>query len=245
MLRMLEQISWFWRWRRATVVLVAMAIALAISLATNEIASLSAASIILITTSSGTLTALLLLVDRVEDRREERDASFRRIRQYGERLAIYDSETGLYAYWYFSLRLQEEMARAKRTGQSLVFVLVEATRGRLGDEMERVLFEAMARSFRETDLVAHLGSLRFVALMPNTDDNGATVLSERLRANLDPVDVHIGRSGYPADGDDWTSLLRAAGASSETLDEAQRGMESVKLSRRYPLLSRGPDANVA
>lgn len=212
------------KWRRAGIVLVGTAIALIAALATRGIDS-SGAMLVILGTTAGGLTAVLFVMDRVDRRRGERDAAFRRVRQVGERLAIYDRESGLYAYWYFSLRLREELTRSRRYGQPLAVLLVESARGRLEHEEEQRLFHIMSNGFRETDLTAHLGSLRFAVLLPNTNEPGARVVAERLPGELAPLEVHVGRGTFPADGEDLPSLLRAAGASEDLIEDTERALQ--------------------
>ena len=157
---------------------------------------------------------LLFLHGRAAAARQRRYEGLRRARSFAERLVIYDRESGFYADWYFRLRLQEELVRSQRFGQPCSLLLVESTQGRLTPEREKELFDTMATAFRETDLVAHLGSLRFVVLLPNSSAEGAALTRERLLALLPEGDVEAGVASYPDDGNDWRDLLAAAGASS-------------------------------
>lgn len=224
---MVQRIWHGWHARRAGVVVAGTAIAVAAALATRSLGAPSAA-MVLIAAIGGSLAVLLLLVDRSEARQLARESSLRRIRQYGERLAIYDRETGLYAYWYFSLRLEEEMERARRYSQPLALILIESTAGRLAPDDEEHLFSALIETFRTSDIVAHLGNLRFVALLTNTNASGASVAVQRLGRAIAPHDAHIGMSAYPSDGDEWESLLRRAGASTDAIDDARHDIASVR-----------------
>ncbi len=130
---------------------------------------------------------------------------------------IYDRETGFYADWFFRLRLQEELTRSRRFGQPCALMLAESIRGRLGREREAGLFKSISRSFRATDLVAHMGSLRFAVLLTNTTREGAMIPRERLEANVPDGIQQIGLACYPEDGEDWRSLVAAAGGPSVDL----------------------------
>ena len=83
-------------------------------------------------------------------------------------------------------------------------------RARITPDMEQQLFTCMRNGFRTTDLVAHLGNLRFVALLPNADHDQAGVVRERIGSALGADDIHLGIACYPIDGTDWASLLHAA-----------------------------------
>ena len=197
-------------WRRSVLVLAAIGLSLLGALGSRQVSSLPLAAIVIIAVSGGCLTALMLLFDWAAHRRQVRDAHLQRLRQIGERMAIYDRETGLYAYWYFSLRLRDEMARARRHEQPFVLLLVESARGQLDSKEEELLLRTIGEGFRSTDLVAHMGNLRFVMLLPNTGADGGTEVCGRLRKEFGTLEVHIGLSSYPDDGADWESLLRAA-----------------------------------
>jgi GGDEF domain-containing protein len=157
---------------------------------------------------------ILILLDRVELARQHRFEGMGRIRDFAQRLVIYDRETGFYADWYFRLRLQEELVRSRRFGHSCALLLAESTRGRLGRDREMELFKAISRSFRGTDLIAHMGNLRFAVLLTHTSREGAIVARERLRASVPDSMLQIGISCFPEDGDDWRALMVAAGGPS-------------------------------
>jgi GGDEF domain-containing protein len=138
----------------------------------------------------------------------------------GERLAIYDRETGLLAYWYFSLRMEEEVVRCGRYGQTFSLLLLEAQTGRWASDDEKALFKMLGDSFRDSDLVAHLGNLRFIVLMTSTDAPGAMVVQERLEADEQFRDISVGLASFPADGENSEQLLAALGASADLADSA-------------------------
>ncbi len=207
---LLEFLARISTWRRTALVLATIGLALLGALGSRQVSSLPLAAIVIIAVSGGCLTALMLLFDWATHRRQVRDVHLWRLRRLGERMAIYDRETGLYAYWYINLRIQEEMARASRHEQPFVLLLVESARGQLGTEEEELLLKTMTEGFRSTDLVAHLGNLRFVTLLPNTGVDGGKEVCQRLRKEFGALEVHIGLSLYPDDGADWQSLLKAA-----------------------------------
>jgi GGDEF domain-containing protein len=183
----------------------------AAALGTRQIESLSLASVALLPLLAGTLAGLLVALEKLGPGAEQKDVQqLQGLAEEGRRLVIYDRETGLYAYWYFSLRLQEEMARSDRRREPFTLMLVEATRGRVSQDEERHLFACMQDGFRKTDLVAHLGNLRFVALLPNTSRDQAEAASRRMKGLLGDDEVRLGIACYPEDGKDWASLLQTA-----------------------------------
>jgi len=195
--------------------LVGAALVLTAALASRPL-SWTVAGPLLAVAISGALLAVRrvsLTAPRLPDKDTVRLMS--ELRDHGRRLAIYDRETGLYAYWYLNLRASEEIERARRYGETFAVLLVEAARGRLSQHEERHLFSVLSRQFRRTDLVAHVGSLRFLVLLTNTDQAGSDVVVERLRSGFGPGEIEVNVALYPEDGADWPSLLASLNAQEE------------------------------
>lgn len=191
--------------------LAATGVILLVSLGTRAISSLPIAAALLLPFLVGTLAALVLALKKQGTRSDDKDEQrLRGLVEQGRQLAIYDRETGFYAYWYFSLRLQEEIARSDRHKEPFLLLLVETAHARISPAMEEQLFSCMRTGFRTTDLVAHLGNLRFVALLPDAGADQAEIVRERISSALGADDIHLGIACYPTDGTDWSSLLHAA-----------------------------------
>lgn len=201
---------------RATVVLLA-GVASAAAFLAGRITDFSASNAILVGCAFAAVWVMVLvLIDRVETSRQRRFESMARVRDFGQRLVIYDRETGFYADWYFRLRLQEELARSRRFGHPCALILAESTKGRLGRDKEADLFKSIMRSFRATDIVAHMGNLRFAILLTNTSREGAEIARDRLALTCGGG-VDVGFACFPEDGDDWRSLVEVAGGPSADL----------------------------
>ena len=123
--------------------------------------------------------------------------------------AIYDGETGLYASWYFALRIQDEMERCERYGQLFLLMAVEAAPG-LPGERRQALVDCMKASFRATDLVAYLGDQRFAVLLPNTGLSARAAIEQRMVSRLAENETTIGYALYPGGGTDLSELLQSA-----------------------------------
>ena len=189
-------------------------------------------TILLIASSALASAWVLQMAAWARQRVNERHKSLRRLREMGERLAIYDGETGLFAYWYFSLRLDEEVGRCTRYGQTFSLLLLEAQTGRWAPDDESALFRYLAESFRDCDLVAHLGNLRFIVLLTNTDAQGAVVVREHLQADEQLRNLTAGLATFPADGATCDELLTAAGASADVVADTARMASSMQAGRR-------------
>jgi diguanylate cyclase (GGDEF)-like protein len=114
-------------------------------------------------------------------------------------LASRDGLTGLLNRRAGDERLRQEMARHRRTGQSLAlaiadidhFKAVNDTHGHgVGDEVLRDVAQLLSAAGRVTDVVIRLGGEEFLVLMPDTSPEGARVACDKLRL---AVAAHRGR----------------------------------------------------
>jgi diguanylate cyclase (GGDEF)-like protein/putative nucleotidyltransferase with HDIG domain len=88
----------------------------------------------------------------------------------------------------------------------------------VGDATLQRLARCLQDGKRQIDQVARVGGEEFALILPDTDDQGAFVIAERLRCDLreefsgDTVAITIsfGVAGYPQHGETAASLLRAA-----------------------------------
>lgn len=230
MLQTLRRFVRDWWFRGAAALLAGMTVGLVGGEATQNVRSLPW-TVLLIASSVAASAWVLRIMAGSGRRRDLRQEGLRQLRELGQRLAIYDRETGLFAYWYFSLRLEEEVARCARYGQTFSLLLLEAQTGRWASDDESALFQHMSESFRNCDLVAHLGNLRFIVMLTNTDAQGALVVREHLTADEQLSTFTVGLASFPVDGDSSEALLSAAGASADVVEGSVRQASSMKAGR--------------
>ncbi len=125
-----------------------------------------------------------------------------------EAMAQTDGLTGLANRRRFDEMLNREYRRAMREGTSLSLVLVDADRFKLfndryghaaGDDCLRQLAAAVGGAARRPgDLAARFGGEEFVLLLPNTGQEGATEVAERLRQDV--LEVALLHAGNPPRG---------------------------------------------
>lgn len=159
-------------------------------------------------------------------------------------LAYKDALTGLYNHRAFQERLTEELARARRYGQSLAMVyadidgFTELNRSlgyQIGDEILRRVADVICAHdsdsrVRASDIVARYGGEEFMVLMPETAKQGGLTKAERLRDALsqvsfpggEAVSVCFGISTFPEDGSDPDELIRCAAAALQAAKRAGR-----------------------
>lgn len=141
-------------------------------------------------------------------------ASVRRRKRESEALQRNSSDpiTGLPARGAFDIRLNEEMARSKRTSAPFSVLIIEiddlaAIAERVGADQSDRLLQRLARivksNLRASDLLFRYETDEFSALLPESDAGTAWVAAERIRTSVsdmqsdsaDPT-VSIGISEY-------------------------------------------------
>jgi diguanylate cyclase (GGDEF)-like protein len=167
-----------------------------------------------------TASALLLLAVAIQ-------ALTSRVARLVERLTDIgrsDSVTGLYNAAAFTEMLDNEVERARRSGNRLGVVIAElddfapVTSGPLPAQQQQLL-GSVGQIFhatpRQIDMAARLGRGRFALLLPYTDEHGAYLVAERLRERIAPLEgghahMSFGVSGFPRMGANAHAVFQAA-----------------------------------
>jgi GGDEF domain-containing protein len=152
----------------------------------------------------------------MEDEQANYDlAEIQQMAQQGRRLAIYDRATGLYAYWYLELRADEELSRCARFHKRLALMSIWAVR----PESIAEAGEQLRGGLRDYDLAAYLNNGHFVALLTETDGQGARVVLDRMRRALGRG-FSAGIALFPEDGLTFDALLEVAKRRGEASERA-------------------------
>ncbi len=145
-------------------------------------------------------------------------------RARAQRLSIHNGDTGLYADWYFRLRLQEETERSKRYGLHFAVLLVKP----MGLHQDTELGTATAwfgehiqRHLRRSDRPALLQDGSLGVVMPNTGHRAAREVLRRITAELAALEPKSGLACFPDDSTDVTQLLILA--SQNAAEQAKPG----------------------
>ncbi len=118
-----------------------------------------------------------------------------------ERSATTDHLTNLYNRSHFEERLHREMRRAERFDQHLALVILDIDdfkavndgRGHLvGDAVLREVGRLIVESVRDIDIAARYGGEEFTVILPETRRNGAFIVAERIRSEMES---HFRRRG--------------------------------------------------
>ena len=132
-----------------------------------------------------------------------------------ERMALTDSLTGLYNRHYAHMRIKEEVKRANREKYPVSVVFVDIDKFKsindtfghdVGDIALKHVSSLLTLASREYDVTVRWGGEEFVLLLPNTDENGAYILAERLRNQIANskfdycnITASLGIASFPTD----------------------------------------------
>ena len=101
-----------------------------------------------------------------------------------------DVLTGWHNRRYLQVRINEEMARARRDGTHLVCLMLDVDHFKrvndtwghaAGDSVLRELAGRIDSQVRASDIAARYGGEEFVVLLPGTDNSSGELLAERIR----------------------------------------------------------------
>jgi diguanylate cyclase (GGDEF)-like protein len=151
-------------------------------------------------------------------------------RERQKELAVRDGLTDLYNRRAFDELLVQALAREDRQQGRLALILLDLdlfkklndTYGHpAGDVALRASARVLTQHLRKGDLAARYGGEEFVVILPDTDEEGALHLAERVRgaiqkhrlvfegARID-LSASFGAAVWPADGQEPEALLAAA-----------------------------------
>jgi diguanylate cyclase (GGDEF)-like protein len=111
-----------------------------------------------------------------------------------------DVLTGWHNRRYLAVRLNEELARARRHGAGLVCLMLDIDHFKrvndnwghaAGDAALREIAQRIESQVRASDIAARYGGEEFVILMPGTDVASALLLAERIRQAVAALPVAL------------------------------------------------------
>jgi diguanylate cyclase (GGDEF)-like protein len=150
-------------------------------------------------------------------------------------LSRHDSVTGVGNALGFREAAGWEVNRAQRWPQAVSLIYLDVddfkavndTRGHAGgDEVLRIVGQAMKSSLRECDVVARVGGDEFAALMPGTDEEGCRAAMARVHL---AITRDLAEAGFPVTASlGATTFPRAPETVDEMVVVADEAMYAVK-----------------
>jgi diguanylate cyclase (GGDEF)-like protein/PAS domain S-box-containing protein len=159
-----------------------------------------------------------------------------------QRLALYDTLTGLINRAPFIERLSETLAAAREAGKSAAILYLDLDRFKeindaqghtVGDEVLREVARRFAGALDAEHVLARLGGDEFAILAADADAAGAALIAERIIGTLAwrievgqhafTLGVSAGIALFPGDGEDPDTLLRHADIAMYRAKSSRRG----------------------
>ncbi len=163
-----------------------------------------------------------------------------------ERQATTDGLTGLLNRRSFDARLDEAVARARRSGRPLCVLMSDVDHFKsvndawghaTGDEVLKGVARGLSAAARTTDVVARLGGEEFVVLCEGTDVNGAVVVAERMRQGLKSLTFQTAKGPLSVTASFGVALLQSADTGCQMLERADQQLGLAKLRGRDRVVS--------
>jgi two-component system cell cycle response regulator len=153
-----------------------------------------------------------------------------RLHHLMSQMATTDGLTTLINHRHFQEKADEAFARAARYPEPLSLLLFDIDRFKdvndtyghpVGDAVLKKVAKILKDAVRSVDIAARYGGEEFVALLSNTDANGARQMAERVRTTIEksrfmlsgrniPITMSVGYATYPADADSKKELIEKA-----------------------------------
>jgi diguanylate cyclase (GGDEF)-like protein len=180
-------------------------------------------------------------IESANDELRQANEELQRSNEMLEQLSFTDGLTQLHNHRFFQDRLQLELKRCDRSGESLALVLLDIDDFKklndryghaLGDEVLRRVAHAINNQVRETDLPARYGGEEFAVLAPATPREGAVALAEKLRLAVRSTRFRAAQEAVPVDLSVTASVGVAlyAGDRADFFNAADRALYEAKAS---------------
>ncbi len=145
-----------------------------------------------------------------------------------KKISSIDELTDVYLRKYIEDKFSVQLNQARHNNDRLSVIMCDIDKfktvndrygHRRGDEILKQIGYQLKISLRETDLVGRYGGEEFIIILPNTGDEEAVVVSEKIRKNIEssisinedePITLSLGVSTYPDHGLNEEELIEKA-----------------------------------
>ncbi|HKO87820.1 MAG TPA: sensor domain-containing diguanylate cyclase [Burkholderiales bacterium] len=154
-----------------------------------------------------------------------------------EKQATIDALTGTYNRRYIERRLQEEVNRAQRAGQSLALAVLDVDAFKsvndrfghaAGDVALKRFADALSLCVRGQDLVARIGGDEFCVVLPGADGTSAVVALERCLAAIHESEIEINGERFHIAGSAGVAVLGSSMSGIELMQKADQSLYAAK-----------------
>lgn len=163
--------------------------------------------------------------------------------------STHDMLTGLPNRRLLIERLKEETERHRRSGKAFSVAMLDIDRFKLvndeyghdsGDAVLIELARVLEAEIREHDICGRWGGEEFLVLLPDTDQQAAHSVMERLRKAIEQLQVRINSSALSVTTSIGLAQQQQGDSYSETINRADRALLEAKRSGRNRLLDALP-----
>ncbi len=145
-----------------------------------------------------------------------------------KKISSIDELTGVYLRKYIEDKFSVQLNKARHSGERLSVIMCDIDKFKMvndryghrrGDEILKQIGNQLRLSLRETDLVGRYGGEEFIIILPNTGDDEAYIVSEKIRKSIEsgisinedePITLSLGVSTYPDHGLNEEELIEKA-----------------------------------
>ncbi len=162
-----------------------------------------------------------------------------------------DELTGLYNHRYFHNRVNEEIARSSRFGDTFSLMTIDLDHfknyndvyGHLyGDKVLQNVGEFIKRSIRSVDMAFRYGGDEFAIILPHTSIDNAYKVAERIRKKIEsdidikgyPLTCSLGIASWPTDGLMREEMIQASDAALYHSKQSGRNRTSIASELHIP-----------
>lgn len=150
------------------------------------------------------ITAILARTSTLKSKLENLESLYQRVSIANEELrkqVIFDELTKLYNYGYFRKRMEEEVNRCIRYNRHFTLILFDLDdfarinsnySHQFGDRVLREVGFVLMNLLRGIDIVARYGGEEFIAMLPETDLEGARSVAKRIQNKISRLEVEEG-----------------------------------------------------
>lgn len=126
-----------------------------------------------------------------------------KLKEEAEERSIHDELTGLYNYRYFANRLQQEYERSARYARHLALLMIDIDHFKHYNDMHgherangvlRGISEIIQECVRASDIAARYGGEEFMVIAPETSEDKAKILADRIRKRVEEREFELGET---------------------------------------------------
>ncbi|MCK4763986.1 MAG: diguanylate cyclase [Candidatus Aminicenantes bacterium] len=170
---------------------------------------------------------ILFIIERVLENKQLKEMAVKS--EYYKNLSNLDGMTGLYNYRFFKEMLQQEIERHHRYNRPLSLLMIDIddfkqvndSYGHLvGDQVLKQISTLLKESVRSCDMVARYGGEEFAVILPETAEEKAIKVSERIVSTTrghefkliegeapQNLSVTVGLASFPKDAEESRQLI--------------------------------------